>query len=99
MATDTSDEEKCREAVEMVQRFGSIRAASAALKIPRSTIQGRLSRAQTIVVPTTNSYEPPEILNDDEDLDALIGRLAVARDRQAKARASQEWMRFTVQGD
>ena len=41
-------------------------------------------------------YDPPILETADEDLDTLIGRMVEARSREARARQSAEWMRFTV---
>lgn len=47
----------------------------------------------------TREYEPPDLPDEDEDLDELIARQIVENERRRKARTAAEWMPFTVHGD
>lgn len=77
---------------------GQIRSARARWPgcLPEPSCSNNVAWAATAKQP---EYDPPELVSEDEDLDALIERQIEEHARRQKARASAEWMPFTVHGN
>lgn len=100
MPTPKLPDETCLETLRLYHYHGMARLAAGACGINPHTFEARLSVARKRFPgwrpEQPAAYTAPDLPSEDEDLDALIARLAAERERQATARAAADWMRFTV---
>lgn len=82
------------EAARLVEQYGSISAAARATGIARTTLQGRLMRAEK-----TPALEMPSFVVDgdeEESIEDLLARKAKHFERKAKAHAARDWFKIKV---
>jgi hypothetical protein len=107
--------EALRSIAAAVKAAGSIRAAADKAGINYSTMKSQVERVRKHLpdalppvsnqpgwAQTTDQWKDcvaPEIECADEDLDAIMDKLEEEDEREAKARASLEWMEFQVKGN